>query len=127
MLELIRDWLFSAKQNRYIYRKLSPEKEIEIDIDGSVYMHLTYEYNPVHFRMLKNQLDSHFRSDGEYGDESEFYYHGDVTILSRDPVKNLIVLQLTCGNDTLLQAFLNWDRPTITNTMSFLRRYCEVL
>jgi hypothetical protein len=85
MLELIRDWLFSARQNRYIYRKLSPEKEIEIDIDGTVYMHLTYEYNPVHFRMLKNQLDSHFQSDGEHntqqpGESDEFYYKGDVTI-----------------------------------------------
>jgi hypothetical protein len=82
--------------------------------------------------MLKNQLDSHFQSDGEHntqqpGESDEFYYKGDVTILSRDTDKNEIVLQLTCGEDNLLQAFLNWDKPTITNTMSFLRRYCEVL
>jgi len=131
MDQLTKQWLFSARQNRYIYRRLSPEKEIEIDVDGTVYLHLTFECaGPVVFRTLRNRLDEHFepdpRNDIALGANGEYYYKGDVTLLAYDETKHTLVIEITCSNSECFEAFLKWETPGFMTIMPFLRRYCQV-
>jgi hypothetical protein len=128
--QLMKDWFFSATKNRYIHRVLSKSKEIEIDIDGSIYMHLFFDFNSVHFRMLKNSLDEMFTSNKSNEEFQEYYYKGDVRIIGVSSSKNhqdQITIEFDCSSDECLEAFLKWDIPTVVNTMEFFRKYCQVL
>jgi hypothetical protein len=127
----MKDWLFSANQNRYIHRVLSDSRELEIDIDGTIYMHLKYHFNPVHFRMLKNRLDEMFTPDtpASSNDKTEYYYKGDVFLIGTfsSEQDDRMVIEFTCSSDKCLEAFLQWtSEPNVINTMEFLEKYCKV-
>jgi hypothetical protein len=122
--KLIKEWLFSSTENRYIHRVLSDEKEIEVDIDGTIYFHIKLPFKKSHFLMLKNCIDEEFVKDGhsKFEDSTEYYYFGDLTLLSND--NEWIYIEVTCSNNQQLEVFLRWDLNTVT-IMDFLRTCCK--
>jgi len=124
MRELEKSWLSSAQKYRYIHRILSNKKEVEVDLDGTVYLHLKFDYTEDRFQTLKRQLDGHFESTGSL-DDKEYYYGGDVEVIGKDTATNTICIQIVSGNQELTDAFLKWN-PTPENTMPFIRRFCQV-
>ena len=121
--QIIKEWLFCSTENRYIHKILSKEKELEVDIDGTIYFNIKFDYTPVQFSVLKNRIDEMFESDGEHQSKTEYYYIGPVSILSYCTEKKEMCIDITCGNDELFEAFLRWD-ANATNVVSFLQKYC---
>ena len=122
--QIIKEWLFSSTENRFIHKVLSKEKELEVDIDGTIYFHLKFDYTPVHFTVLKTRIDEMFESDGQHQSGTEYYYIGPVTILAYDTEKKKMCIEITCGNDELFEAFLRWD-ANVTDVVPFLQKYCN--
>jgi len=121
--DILMEWWQTPLPNRYLDKVLSAEKELEVDIDGTVYLHLIFDYSPAYWRMIKNYCDDHFATRGNrLGlDDDEFYYENSpVTILARDS-KSLVV-EMTCSDIELFNAFLKWD-ASITEVIGFFEKY----
>lgn len=129
--DIMKEWLFSSTENRYIHKVLSKEKELEMDIDGTLYFHLKFPLNNVHYRMVKNFCDETYTRDYSFGrdhliteDVEEYYYMGPVIIVARDFESQELIIQLKCENNELFQEFLRWD-ASLVDIISFLEKYVK--
>lgn len=121
-LPIIKEWNNNNRQ--YLLKEFPPHKSVEIDFDGLTYLHLSLKCTPIQFTTLKKRLDDMFLKNGSSG--TEYYYKGDVTILSFAMYNNVptITLEINASSTKLLDMFIKWE-PSMVNISDFLEKYCK--
>ena len=127
---IMKEWFFCDHKNRYICKDLSESKALEIDIDGTIYFHISLAYSSVHYRMIRKYCDTAYDTaydtDNENkSNDNKYYencYKGPVECVARDLEKNEILINLVCTNNELFEAFLRWE-ASLVDVISFLEKY----
>jgi hypothetical protein len=134
--DLIKEWMFSATEDRYICKKLGEHKEVEIDLDGSVYLHLNFNNcSRVQFSAIKKALDQLVSPDLDDcctmrvfdNDCVEYYYEDhlntDIDLIAYTKSTKNFVIQFQCLTNEFFESFLNYT-PCITSVVPLVESYC---
>ena len=119
--ELLNQWKHTNDKihGKYIHKKLPFDKEIEIDIDGSIYVHIQFPYINLQFHILKSYFDSVFTKN--YETKNSYEYKEGYLSLSREEGHTCISYKIS---ESLLQDFLDW-LPNIIEVYIFIKNTIE--
>lgn len=122
---LINQW--QQSQNKYVYHEFTttPKRYIEIDTDSTIYLSVSLECRPIHFKMFRNGIDRLFtRQDSLYYERGiEHYYDQIVDVLNYED--NIATINIICPSHKFLDAFIRWE-PTIINVIDFLEKNSSI-
>lgn len=116
--------IWDQSPDRYYLHKIDRHRLLEIDIDESVWLHITVPFTASGFRSLGNKLIA--KQGGIHNDfhlESELEWISTdypVQVFSRDVQNDTMTVEIRTRDDDVVQAFLDNEINDVVDVFSFL-------